>query len=362
MKILQLLPGISRGDGVSLSAFQIDQVLKGMKIDTMIYAENIGNHIPEYQVKPFHLFPRDEDDYIVIFHVCGGSPLNDWVCEQKFRVIMVYHNITPPEFFHGYNARTRKSCERGLKQVEKLSSRIDYCLAVSEFNKSDLRRMGYKCKIDVMPTILPFEDYNREPDFKFMKLFQDDYVNIAFVGRICPHKKQEDIIQSFYYYKKYINPKSRLFIIGSVSEKKYFLKLKKYIKKLKLDDVFFGGHMSFEKILACYRLADIFLCMSEHEGFCLPLLEAMHFRVPIIAYAAAAVPETLNGTGVLMKEKNPKVIAEVIELVIKNQEVKEQMVQEQSERLKDFQYDALATKFELYIRQYLNENERRKDA
>lgn len=115
-----------------------------------------------------------------------------------------------------------------------------------------------------------------------MEHYKDDgYTNFIFVGRVAPNKKQEDVIRAFYCYKKYCNPKSRLFIVGSYNGmERYYHRLRRYVGALELDNVVFTGHIPFAQILAYYHLADLFLCMSDHEGFCVPLVEAMYFNLP----------------------------------------------------------------------------------
>ena len=130
-----------------------------------------------------------------------------------------------------------------------------------------------------------------------MKLYDDDYVNILFTGRVVPNKKQEDVIEAFYYYKRFIQPKSRLILVGSFAGiDKYHDQLEAYVNKLGLEDVIFTGQIKFDEILAYYQLADLFLCMSEHEGFCVPIVEAMYFNVPVIARDTSAIAWTLAGS------------------------------------------------------------------
>ena len=171
---------------------------------------------------------------------------------------------------------------QGIKAAKRLAKTADYAIAVSEYNKQDLIRLGFTCDIEVLPILIPFEDYEKKPNAGVLRRYDDDYVNILFTGRIVPNKKQEDVIETFYYYKKYINPKSRLILAGSyVDVGKYHEKLELFARKLGLADVIFTGQIRFDEILAYYRLADVFLCMSEHEGFCVPLVEAMYFDVPM---------------------------------------------------------------------------------
>lgn len=205
-----------------------------------------------------------------------------------------------------------------------LADKVDYCLAVSEFNKQNLRELGYKVPIDVLPVIIPFDDYKRKPNQDILERYKDGKHNIIFTGRVAPNKCHQDVIAAFACYKKYYDSKARLFLVGSYNETDtYYRKLKKYIELLGLDDVVFTGHIKFEEILAYYSVADVFVCMSEHEGFCVPLIEAMFFGVPIIAYNCTAVPSTLGDAGILVDKKDSIETAALINKVILDSNLRE---------------------------------------
>lgn len=154
------------------------------------------------------------------------------------------------------------------------------------------------------------------------------------------------MISAFYYYKKYINPKSRLLLVGRHDFfPEYYRRLQRYVEKLELNDVIFTGQVKFDEILAFYRVADVFVCLSEHEGFCVPLVESMMFDVPVIAYDSCAVGETLGGSGLLLKDKSPQVVAEAIHLVVEDKKLRNQLIENQQKRLCDFQHDKIKEKF-----------------
>jgi len=228
---------------------------------------------------------------------------------------------------------------------------VDYCLADSDYNKQELIEMGYKCQIDVLPLLIPFEDYDKVPSAKVLEKYMDDgYTNLLFVGRIAPNKKQEDIIKVFNYYKKNINSKSRLIFVGNAGGMElYYEKLQCYVKALELDDVIFTGHVGFEEILAYYRLADVFLCMSEHEGFGVPLVEAMWFDIPIIAYNSSAIPWVLGDSGVLVNNKNSILWSRLIEKILQDTVLQNEILQEQRQRLSEFSFEKTKSLFLRYL-------------
>ena len=197
---------------------------------------------------------------------------------------------------------------------------------------------------------MDFERYKQEPDSKIMKKFDDDYANFLFVGRLSPNKKQEDIIKTFYYYHKYINSNSRLFLIGSqAGAEKYHAQLQNLVTQLNLDNIHIMGRVDFKELLAYYKLADVFISMSEHEGFCVPLLESMYFGIPIIAFDSTAIPYTLKGCGVLFKEKQYEEVAELMNFLMDNRDLNHRIVEKQRKRLKEFDKSGLVELLKGYI-------------
>lgn len=356
MKIIQILPSMSFGDAVSNDALAMREVIEQMGYETRIYAEHIHKKLLG-QVRPYKKMERIRKEDVIIYHNSIGTEMTFDFENFPCRKIMVYHNITPPEFFDGYDNRFKRLTAYGLAGTKCIVDKMDYCLAVSEFNRQDLRAMGYTCPIDVRPVFIPLLDYEKKPSKKILDRYDDDYVNILFVGRISPNKKQEDIIRAFYYYKRYLNRKSRLILVGNPGGmEKYFYKLKNYVEELGLADVVFTGSIPFDEILAYYHLADLFLCMSEHEGFCVPLVESMYFDVPIVAYKSSAIPDTLNGSGVLLEEKDPVLAGEMMHRVLSDDALKNKILEGQRKRLKDFSYETIKALFEKQLRAFLEEN------
>ncbi len=356
MKIIQLLPTLAFGDAVGNDTMALMQVIREMGYETGIYAESIDDRIKDKAVKPAYKVPYMKPEDILIYHMSIGSQLTYAIPEFNCRKIMIYHNVTPPEFLEAYNPFTADACREGLKQVTYLADKFDYCLADSEFNKQELIRMGYTCPIDVLPILIPFEDYKKTPSKRVLRRYRDHKTNILFTGRIAPNKKQENVIKSFYYYKKYINPDSRLFLVGSYyGMENYYHSLKAFVERLQLEDVCFTGQIKFNEVLAYYHLADVFLCMSEHEGFCVPLAEAMDFRIPIIAYDSSAIGDTLGGSGILLKEKDHKVAAEMAGRLMTDQKLREDVIYNQNVRLKDFEHGTIKKQFEKYMKTFIGE-------
>lgn len=357
MKIYQIVGSLNFGDAIGNDVIAKKHVIEDMGIETEIYAAGIADKVTEPGAYLLDKMPKVKEDDIVIYHMGSGSPVNHMVTELNCRKIMFYHNITPYEFFSIDNVQSSENCRRGLEDMKNvMKGKFDAYLSASEFNKSNMIDMGYKAaQITPVPIIVPFEDYRKTPDEAMVQKLSDGYTNIIFVGRIAPNKKHEDIIRAFAYYKKNVNQKSRLILAGSHdADGMYYNDIVSYVSGLGVDDVVFPGHISFAEILAIYKTAHVFLCMSEHEGFCVPLLEAMTFDVPVIAYNACAVPETLGGAGVVVDSKDPVFLSKVIDGVVNNSEIRNTVIEAQRERLEDFRYEKIAEMFSNYLRDFMD--------
>ncbi len=355
MRIIQMLPIFAYGDAIGNDVITLYETLKENNYDTAIYACHVDDRVPQGIADTIDKYEEQPGD-LIIYHLSTGSDMNYKVTQYNARLVIMYHNITPESFFTLYDRGAYDVCYKGLRAAKYLAKKAEFCFADSEFNKSDLRAMGYTCDIEVLPILIAFEDYKKKPNAKVISKYTDDYTNIVFTGRVVPNKKQEDLIAAFYYYKKYINPKSRLLIVGRHDVfAEYYRQLEWYVDKLGVEDVVFTGQVKFDEILAYYKVADVFLCLSEHEGFCVPLVESMVFDVPVIAYDSTAIGETLAGSGLLLQEKSPEVVAEAIHYVMTHDDVKQQMIENQRTRLAYFEHDRIKQQFLAAIEKLVKE-------
>ena len=344
IKIIQILTTICYGDAVSNDTLNMHKILKKSGYDAVIYAENIDKRLSSIVKKIEELKNVDKED-LIIYHKSTGTKLSFELQNFKCKIVMRYHNITPGFYFQKYSKKLFNIVEYGREGLEYASKHIDYSLADSSYNMQELVDLNYK-NVEVLPILISFDDYAKTPDKKTIEKYNDGITNILFVGRIAPNKAQEDVIKSFYYYKKYVNQNSRLIFVGNENGFENYLDLlRDLVDELKLEDIIFTGHIKFEEILAYYKIADLFLCMSEHEGFCVPLVESMYFGVPILAYDSSAVGETLGSSGVLVKEKNYFVISELMDRIMADKILRDNIVEKQYERLKDFALEKVEKQF-----------------
>lgn len=336
MKIVQIYERLSYGDGVSNCILSISEIL-----DELNYPNNIITFYGDKRIKNEHIIEKEfynqidiDADDIVMYHFSIGSQLNYIIENLSVKKILVYHNVTEPVFFRGINDELVKACLWGLYDASKTAGRYLKSIVLSEFSKSQLVEMGWKAEdILVMPLIRNDGERAAANQKIVDRYHSDGYVNVLFTGRMAPHKKIEDIIRIFSYYQKHFNNKSRLILTGETGFANYYEALIDYIQILETEDVIFSGHVSDEDLEAYYAVADIFLCMSEHEGFCIPLVEAMKREIPIIAFSAAAVPDTLGGSGILVNVKDEKEIACNMNRLIVDFDYKRKIIDSQNKRV-----------------------------
>ncbi len=349
VQIHQILPDISYGDAISNHALEIKNILTLWGYKSGIYAQRIHPKLA-HVTKSYKEYQKiSSPENILIFHFSIGSDISRFVKNLPDKKILIYHNITPHSYFIGINDTLIHLLGEGRKELAEYANITDLALGDSEYNRKELVELGFK-NTGVLPIIVDFETYKQEPDKNVLNKFADDSTNLIFVGRLSPNKKQDDIIKAFYYYNKLINAHSRLFLVGSYNgTEKYYSQLQELVKRLNLRNVYITGQVDFKELLAYYKLADVFISMSEHEGFCVPLLECMHFGIPIIAYNSTAIPHTLNESGVLVSEKRYEEVAELAHILVEDKKFRDRIIKKQKERLNEFK----KTKIEKILKSYI---------
>jgi glycosyltransferase involved in cell wall biosynthesis len=337
MRIDQLIPAFHRGDAIGDTAFHLRTSLRARGFESHIYCLN---HDPELagEARLFADFPPPAAGDVTILHFALPSPLTDGLLRLPSRKFIIYHNITPPEFFAPYNAEMARLCRIGREELARLAPRIEVGLADSEYNRRELEALGAGTTRE-FPLHVDFARYEKPASAFVRGLFEDGRTNILFVGRIVPNKRIEDLIKVVFYYKKYISPLVRLVVVGKTSSLPvYYRALVQMADEfyLKPEEITFAGHIPDEEMYALYRASHVFLSLSEHEGFCLPLVESMVFDLPIVAYDSTAVPFTLGGAGVLLRDKRVDRTAELVDLVARDAALREAIIAGQRRRLAAF--------------------------
>ncbi len=266
-----------------------------------------------------------ECDVAVLQHHIG-SDASGHIIQHQIPIVLNYHNITPASFFSSWQPDLADRMLLGYQQLDQLAPLTIRAITDSHFNARELMELGIKDVI-VSPVLWNLDgEFNRgvqttvEP-----RTITDDGGTILFVGRIAPNKCHHDLIMAFAILSR-TRPNSRLILIGDPSSHHYFESLKYLARRLGVyDRVFFAGKVSAEDLLQCYQLADVFVSASEHEGFGVPIVEAMASGLPVIAYDAAAVAETVDGTGIVLDDKRPVTLAQAVDRVLRDDRVREDL-------------------------------------
>ena len=359
MKFIQLNSCLSFGDAITHHTFEIDRTLREWGFETKIFSDTIDDNFHSYNYSPPDNIEKDtnfikyskDNENILLFHYsvyCDNVKLYK---ESKNKKIFEYHNITPHEYFEGYDNYLAMICSKGRQELSSLSE-CNMALGDSEYNRRELVAYNFdEDKTDVLPIFISFEKFSDLGiNEELFNRYNDGYVNLIFVGRIAPNKKIEDIIKCFYYYNQAINRKSRLFLVGTLFLEKYNTELRNLINRLNLvDRVVLTDKVCLLDLKTYYELSDVFVCMSEHEGFCVPLLESMYFRLPILAYNSTAVPFTLGKSGILINSKKYEEIAEMINLLIEDSKMRTRIIKGEEKRLRDFDGDVIKIKLKQII-------------
>lgn len=350
--IHQFLAGFTSRDAISNEAIQMRDIFRSWGYESDIFSET-HTTLPKFREQS-HAAPdyatRAGSDDVVLLHLSIGSRVNDIFRDLPCKKAILYHNITPAAYLEFINKRMAYDLLRGREQVANLAGVAEVNMACSRFNAMELEEQGFS-NVHVLPLVLDLGQSKIPPDKATLRMCNDGTVNILFVGRCVPNKALEDLLSAFFYFHKHVEPNSRLIHVGSHAgtDRYYYLLLGK-ARELGLSTVQFAGSVSQAALNAYYKSAHLFLCMSEHEGFCIPLIESMAHDLPILAYAAAAVPETMDGAGVLFSRKQFELVAEMMGMLVHDQPFRNGIIEGQRSRLSDY----LARDLESELRQHLS--------
>lgn len=330
----QFVTALSYGDAIGDYTLEIQEILRRNGYQSEIFSEIVHPKMAKY-VKPLDEYELYEsDDTLMAVHFSIGSELGNYVPHFKGKKMLIYHNVTPHQWFVDINSLLAYQCLVGRKQLGILRDFCPVALADSEYNRQELESLGFR-HTGVLPIRVNFSRFDGTPDLFTMKTYDDYRTNIIVVGRIIPNKKLEDCIRVFAYYQKFLNPRSRLIFVGLWNGfEAYYHGLRRMVNDYRLQEVIFTGHTAFEELLAYYRTAGVLLTMSEHEGFCVPLLEAFYMKVPVVAWSSCAVPYTAGKGGILLQErKDYAAAAEMLNRVVTDQELRRKTLEAQTAQL-----------------------------
>src|SRR5437588_554559 len=332
----QFHPVIAYGDAIGNDAFELQR---------MFWSSGVRSDLFAWEAKPeVRGLVRDwkdleritgRDGLLLVHHSMGNDVVSD-VARLPLRKAIVYHNITPAKYFEGLNEHARRYAELGREQLAELARAAEFGFADSEYNRRELAEAGC-ANTAVVPIAIDWEQFDVAPDPKVARALADERTAILAVGQILPQKAIHDVIASFAAYRT-SDQGARLYLVGSTAMSgQYLAQLQQQIAKLGLDDaVTFAGSVTIEQLVAYYRGATAFLTLSDHEGFCVPLLEAMRADLPIVAHAAGAIPGTLGDAGLLLRDKSPDAVAAALERVVRDGALRRDLIGRGRRRLAEF--------------------------
>jgi glycosyltransferase involved in cell wall biosynthesis len=329
VRIHQVLATLGYGDAIGHEVLGIQRVLRGAGHESEIFVETADHRLESLTRDYRELIDVSDPDNLLIHHFSLGSKASRTAYALPDRMALIYHNITPPEYFIGVHRLLARQCFRGRRELQLYAGRCDLALGDSEFNRRDLEAFGFP-RTAVLPVVPDFSHLDRAPNRLVANQFDDEWTNILFVGRVIANKKIEDLIRFFHAYHALFNPRARLLVVGAYDGfERYLASLTQLVAELGASNVHFVGQVSDEELVAYYEIADLFLCASEHEGFCVPLIEAFYKQVPVLAYAATAVPATMDGAGVLYDDKDPRQVAALMDAIVSNCTLQDHIVDAQ---------------------------------
>ena len=318
-EVHQFLSTFAGRDAIGMHTRRLRRLLRDAGFASDIYALDIHDDVRHDALDATTFrdrVPSGRDAWI-LYHFSIGSELLDLVRAFDVPLALDYHNVTDAKYFWRWEPRAAARMLEGRRQLAMVAPEVRFALADSPFNERELVELGCK-HTAVAPILVDFADYDTTPDATLLarrgRARRAGGADWLAVGRIAPNKCQHDIVLAFAAHRRLHDPFARLTLVGGQSAGEYWRALHRLADDLGIADaVTFTDVVSHAELLACYRTADVFLCLSEHEGFNVPVLEAMHFDVPVVAYAAAAVPDTVADGGLLLTDKSPVVVASAVE-------------------------------------------------
>jgi len=351
MIVNQWIPAAHRGDAVGDNARRLRDLCRRWGHEAEIYALTIDDDMSG-DVRPWQ-HPEARRGDVTILHYAVPSPMTGALATLPGARVLQYHNVTPASFFAPFDSGIAEMAAAGRREVTTLVGRVDLALGVSEYNRQELEDFGFE-QTGVLPLAVDLARLRlARPVPSLERTLRDGLANILFVGRIAPNKKIEDHIRLAEHFKRYVDTQYRFIFVGREDAvPHYYATVRALIAEYKMlpERFCFTGAVPDDELAAYYRHAHAYVSLSEHEGFCAPLVEAMAMDVPVLAYAAAAVPETLGGAGVAFAPKDLEYAAEWLGALVYDEPLRRDVIAGQRRRLEHF----TGERVELALKQVLS--------
>lgn len=354
----QVIPAIVEQDAVSNHTFEAQRLLREMGFSSEIYARIVGPGC-DGRVRPLDELPQHGDGrQWVLYQSSIGSPAADVFARHPGRKLLDYHNITPAALVERWLPPLGDETRLGRTQLAALAGSVAFAFADSAYNAAELTAAGYGIA-RVVPVLVESGNLDRIPDpalaARLAAAKATGGSDWLFVGQLAPHKAQHDLIKAFACYRRLFDPAARLHLVGREMGNAYRDALRRLVASLGLASaVDLPGAVPTAELAAYYAAADVFVCCSSHEGFCVPIVEAMHRQVPVVAYATAAVPETVGDGGVLLADKGPLTVAATVAELLGDPSSRDELVVAGRARAATYSLEAARDAFRAAISEALD--------
>jgi glycosyltransferase involved in cell wall biosynthesis len=349
MRIDQVLPSLASRDAIGVHTRNLKAALEARGIESQIFYGNCTPDVADLGSPIADLLTPVKDRF-VMYHASIGSPVYDSLTLVSDPVLVDYHNITPTRLLDAWEPSVGHELSLGRRQLADLAPRCILGLADSAYNEHELIDLGYQ-PTSVAPLLIDMRHAGEDVDQRYLERLEQAKADsggpsFLFVGKISPHKAPHDLVAMLAAYRAIYNPGATLTLVGSPLGQRYFDSLTSYIAALGLEDaVIIPGSLSGAELKAHWQVADVFTGASNHEGFCVPLVEAMGHRVPVVAFGAAAVPETIADAGLVLPSKAPIPFAAAVHRVVEDEALRKQLVAAGTDRLEHYDIDVATERF-----------------
>jgi L-malate glycosyltransferase len=347
VRVDQVIPSLASRDAIGVHTVAIMEALRQAGIDSDVFYGEATRDFAE-RAKPMSSLGRPTKDRWLLYQASIGSPVFDIFASRDEPKLLNYHNITPAVLLDGWEPAVGHEVSLGRSQVTRVASECRLAIADSAFNEGELIDVGF-ARTAVAPLLIDMTAAAEPDPARSRRLAEakaDGGVDFLFLGKVSPHKAQHDLVKMLALYRRLYDGRARLHLIGTALGKTYGPALSAFITELDLNDaVSITGSVSPQELESYYRAADVFVCASEHEGFCVPLVEAMGHGLPIVAFSTSAVPETVADAGLLLDSKEPLLFAASVHKVVQDTRLRRQFVDAGVRRAEDFSLSRARRRF-----------------
>jgi L-malate glycosyltransferase len=348
VRIDQVLPSLASRDAIGVHSLALTSALRAAGVDSDIYYGNctpdvagLGRSVTELGRPGRHRW--------LLYHASIGSPVFDIVAARTEPKLVNYHNITPASLLEGWAPQVTYEVGLGRSQLDRLAADCRFAVADSAFNESELVEAGFSGTA-VVPLLIDMTSTGAAPDKaiaeRLARAKENGGADLLYVGKISPHKAPHDLVKMLAVYRRLYDPEARLHLIGSPLGERYGPALESFIDRLGLAGaVSLVGTLDPAGLEAYFEAADVYVSASDHEGFCVPLVEAMGHGIPVVAYGVAAVPETVGDAGIVLDAKEPLRFAAAVARVVSDTELQERLALAAARRVAHFDLNRSKARF-----------------